>query len=162
MDKITSAAMEMSNINEPNDKINNYCQLWDGSERWGLELHRYSKCDFKVNFAGSQPTSQEIIALRKLVEKYRYMSITKVKLLLQNQKELSLGHFHSREGKKLQSQAEALGLVISVEFISYTRCLPINLQTNDILTLPDTELSDRIVAKMQEVGIQVINPVVVD
>ncbi len=116
----------------------------------------------KISFAGSQPTIQEIIALRKLIVAYQNTPAIEIKSLLKNQQEIDLGIVSSIEARKMISHARQLNLEIIATDVSATNYLPIHLKTNSALIIEDNDLARRVIEKMLQSGVRVSEHIEID
>ena len=142
---------------ESSDNLDAYRNLWDGSEDWGLIAHHQSQTRVKVTFSDSQPSIEEIASIRKLVEAYQNTPITEIKSLLSSRKEIDLGILPGIEANRIVRRAKQLRLRIISTDASTTSYLPINRKTNMALVIEDDTIAKRVIEKMMECGIPVID-----
>jgi hypothetical protein len=139
------------------DRIDDYHYLWNGSEDWVLSAHYNSQASVKISFAGKQPTSKEIAAIRKLIPIYRNTPVIEVKSLLSHQKEIDLGVLSWSETNRMIEYSRELDLEVIAVDSSHTSYLPINRSTNQALLIEDNALANRIIEKMLKLGVPVVD-----
>lgn len=108
-------------------------------------------------FENERASVQEIIAVRKLVEKFRNQPVSKVKAEIGMLKELDLGVLSSTETHSFCEKASSLNLNVVVTNASFTSYLPINQKTNIALIIENDALADLISQKMLDSGIPIIS-----
>ncbi|WP_299407268.1 hypothetical protein [Acaryochloris sp. IP29b_bin.148] len=137
--------------------IEEFKYLWDGSET-GWFLQHIDRVEWRLifYFGKTGPSNLELIKLHKIVPELKSLKITSIYNNLK-------GHaiyrtqekYGNIESRRLFEQASALGLNVDLESKQVGGYLPIS-KDNCVLIIEDDNLANRVVGKMIEAGVEVV------
>src|SRR5260221_10514937 len=122
--------------------------LWNGAERFELHRYVYKRTMLKVFFADGNAGKRDILALRKLFQRYRSLSPQEARNQIGNTAHLELGIFDSLTAEELMMQGRKMGLNFMSLDASWVGYMPVHAATGVEILIPDDELVKRVVKKM--------------
>jgi len=134
-----------------------YKYLWDGSQP-GWKLRKEERYEWTMTFVFSErgPSTQEIAALRMMVESLRTTSLAKVVADLRGRRYYTLERRLSQyEAQSSQREAERAGLRAWVEREDVSRYVPISPQGRPLF-IEDRGIHKQVVDRMRQQGTPVV------
>lgn len=128
---------------------------WDRSHDYVLQRFFNDLTHVMIRFRGQPPSVSELVALRRCLPQYRYMTPAAVREEIGRSQELSLGELPSREARRLIETLQKVGLDVVVQSASYVSYVPFNRTTGYAWLIEDDAEAATVVEEMLAAGVPV-------
>lgn len=137
--------------------IEEFKYLWDGSETgWFLQHTDHVIWHLIFYFEKTGPSKQELSKLHKIVPELKSLKITSIYNNLKGHSIYRTQETYGNiESRRLFEKASALGLNVDLECKQIGGYLPIS-KDNFALIIEDDNLANRVIEKMIEAGVEII------
>ena len=128
---------------------------WDRSHEYVLHRFWNDLMRITIRFQASPPSVQELAAIRRCLPEFRYMAPAAVRGRIGGSPELSLGVLPTPEARRVIESAQAEGLEVIGESVSFVSYLPFDRTTGCAWLIEDDTEAAAVAKAMLEAGVPV-------